>query len=73
MTIAEARKGFSLLKFVFCHELKLSKDVTLVPGEPAVQEIVLLNVEQMKEALAKGEFAPLTGCLSWISLFGMGF
>jgi 8-oxo-dGTP pyrophosphatase MutT (NUDIX family) len=60
---SRGEKGLLSPEVQFCYELKLSKDVTLVPGEPAVQEIVLLNVEQMKEALAKGEFAPLTGCL----------
>jgi len=60
---SRGEKGLLSPEVQFCYELKLPKDMTLVPGEAAVQEIVLLNVEQMEEALAKGEFAPLTGCL----------
>jgi 8-oxo-dGTP pyrophosphatase MutT (NUDIX family) len=60
---SRGEKGLLSPEVQFCYELKLPKDMALFPGEAAVQEIVLINVEQMKEALAKGEFAPLTGCL----------
>jgi 8-oxo-dGTP pyrophosphatase MutT (NUDIX family) len=60
---SRGEKGLLSPEVQFCYELKLPKDMVLAPGEAAVSEIVLLNVEQLKVALAKGEFAPLTGCL----------
>ena len=60
---SRGEKGLLSPEIQFCYELKLPRDMILAPGEAAVSEIVLLNVEQLKEALAKAEFAPLTGCL----------
>jgi hypothetical protein len=60
---SRGEKGLLSPEVQFCYEIKLPKDVALAPGEAAVSEIVLLNVEELKEALEKAEFAPLTGCL----------
>jgi 8-oxo-dGTP pyrophosphatase MutT (NUDIX family) len=60
---SRGEKGLLSPEVQFCYELKLPKNMVLAPGEAAVSEIVLLNVEELKEALAKAQFAPLTGCL----------
>ena len=60
---SRGEKGLLSPEVQFCYELKVPKDMVLVPGETAVQEIVLLNVEQLKEALVTGDLCPLTGCL----------
>jgi hypothetical protein len=60
---SRGEKGLLSPEVQFCYEIKLPKEVALAPGEAAVSEIVLLNVEELKQALEKAEFAPLTGCL----------
>lgn len=47
----------------FLYEMKIPEDVKPVPGDDEVAEIVLMDVEQIKEELAKGSFTPANGCV----------
>lgn len=47
----------------FLYEMKVEQDVVPIPGDNEAEEITLMNIEQLKEALAKGEFTPANGCV----------
>jgi 8-oxo-dGTP pyrophosphatase MutT (NUDIX family) len=47
----------------YLYEICLPQDITPVPGENEVEAITLMNVEELKAALAKGEFTPANGCV----------
>lgn len=47
----------------FIYEMKLPDDVVPVPGENEVEEIKLFSVEELKDALGRGEFTPANGCI----------
>ena len=47
----------------FCYEMKVPNEVIPAPGDNEAQEIILLNIKQLKAALANGEFTPANGCV----------
>lgn len=47
----------------FLYEMKIPTDFIPIPGDNEAEEISLMNVSQLKEALAKGEFTPANGCV----------
>lgn len=47
----------------FTYEMKVPKGLVPIPADGEADEIVLLSVPQLKEALAKGEFTPANGCI----------
>ena len=47
----------------FTYEMNIPNDVMPVPGEIDIEEFMLLNVDQLKVALSRGEFTPANGCI----------
>ena len=47
----------------FLYEMKVSADVIPLPGDDEAEEITLMTVPRLKDALAKGEFTPANGCV----------
>lgn len=47
----------------YTYEMELPKDMTPRPGDNEAEEITLLSVEQIRDALAKGDFTPANGCI----------
>lgn len=56
----------------YLYEMLLPPDVEPRSGEEAVEEYILMDVGQLKHALATGQFTPLHGCLI-IGLFHSPF
>jgi len=59
----QGERGLLRPEVQFCYEMKVPTDLVPVPNDGEAQEIILLNVEQLKAALANGEFAPANGCI----------
>jgi 8-oxo-dGTP pyrophosphatase MutT (NUDIX family) len=47
----------------FVYEMKIPRDLIPTPGDNEAEEIKLMTVPELKEALAKGEFTPANGCI----------
>lgn len=47
----------------FLYEMKITNDIVPVPGDNEADEITLMNVTELKESLAKGDFTPANGCV----------
>ncbi len=47
----------------YTYEMELPKDVIPRPGDNEAEEIMLLSIEKIRDALAKGEFTPANGCI----------
>lgn len=60
---SKGEQGLLCPEVQFCYEMKVPSDLVPIPGDGEAQEIILLNVEQLKAALAKGEFTPANGCV----------
>ena len=43
--------------------MKIPRDLIPTPGDNEAEEIKLMTVPELKEALAKGEFTPANGCI----------
>ncbi|TVY87965.1 Uncharacterized protein LAWI1_G005242 [Lachnellula willkommii] len=60
---SKGEQGLLCPEVQFCYEMKIPKDVIPIPGDHEAQEVILLNIEQLKAALANGEFTPANGCV----------
>ncbi|OBT74410.1 hypothetical protein VF21_06836 [Pseudogymnoascus sp. 05NY08] len=47
----------------FVYEMKVPNDLVPTPGDNEAEEIKLMTVPELKDALAKGEFTPANGCI----------
>lgn len=47
----------------FIYEMKVSTDVVPIPGDNEAEEITLMDIPRLKEALANGDFTPANGCV----------
>lgn len=65
--LTDARSGGEIGCFFpevqFLYEMKVSADVTPVPGDGEAEEITLMDLLRLKEALANGEFMPANACV----------
>jgi 8-oxo-dGTP pyrophosphatase MutT (NUDIX family) len=47
----------------FTYEIQLPEDITPVPGDGEAESIILFTIDELKSALAKGDFTPANGCI----------
>ena len=47
----------------YLYEMRLPSDVTPLPGDDEAESITLMTVDEIKIALAEGEFTPANGCV----------
>ena len=57
----KGEKGLLCPEIQFLYEMKIPPHLIPVPGNGEVEEITLLSINQLKDALARGEFTPANG------------
>lgn len=58
---SKGEKGLLCPEIQFTYEMQIPADLIPVLGDGQAEEIILLSVNELKDALAKGEFTPANG------------
>ncbi|KAK7740362.1 hypothetical protein SLS63_001565 [Diaporthe eres] len=58
---SKGEKGLLCPEIQFTYEMKIPADLVPVPGDGEAEGFALMSIDQLKEALANGEFAPANG------------
>lgn len=58
---SKGEKGLLCPEVQFLYEMRISTDLLPVPGDGEAEGFVLMTIDQLKEALAAGEFTPANG------------
>lgn len=58
---SKGERGLLCPEIQFTYEMKIPADLVPVPGDGEAEGFVLMSIDQLKEALANGEFTPANG------------